>query len=87
MNINFIKNGGWHFTNLKRPEDLHHKMSNFAHHLEYEESGIGVKELKEKRLKYIFWSGMNLLDRFTERDKNLLLLINNELPFLAIKPS
>ena len=48
LNINFIKNGGWHFTNLKRPEDLHHKMSNFAHHLEYEESGIGVKELKEK---------------------------------------
>jgi len=48
IDINFINNGGWHFTNVKKPEDIHFKMSNFAHHLEYEESGIKVEDLREK---------------------------------------
>ena len=56
QNINFIKNGGWHFTNIKKPENIDHKMKNFLHHLEYEESGMGVEELKkiisEKRVMY-----------------------------------
>ena len=34
--INFIKNGGWHFTNIKTPENIDYKMKNFLHHLEYE---------------------------------------------------
>ena len=48
IDINFINNGGWHFTNVKKPEDIHFKMSNFAHHLEYEESGMKVEDLREK---------------------------------------
>ena len=43
IGVNFINNGGWHFTNVKKPEDIHFKMSNFAHHLEYEESGSKLR--------------------------------------------
>ena len=54
--IRFIKDGGWHFTNIKSPEAIDHKMKNFLHHLEYEESGIGVKDVKkiisEKKVFY-----------------------------------
>mgnify|MGYP000862487052 FL=1 len=46
-NIDFIKNGGWHFTNIKKPENIDHKMKNFLHHLEYEKSGMGVEDLKK----------------------------------------
>ena len=54
--ITFLKNGGWHFTNVKSPEKIDFKMKNFLHHLEYEESGLNVKDVKkiieEKKIFY-----------------------------------
>lgn len=46
-NISFIKNGGWHFTNIKKPEEIDHKMRNYLHHLEYEESGLSLENIKK----------------------------------------
>ena len=55
-NINFIEDGGWHFTNIKTPEKIDFKMKNFLHHLEYEESGISIDDVKniiaEKKVFY-----------------------------------
>ena len=55
-NLYFIKNGGWHFTCLKTPEKLENKLLNFAHHYEYEESGLNInkikKLIKEKKVIY-----------------------------------
>ena len=52
----FIKNGGWHFTYLKTPEDLKKKLTNFAHHYEFEKSGLQINDIKnfmsEKRVIY-----------------------------------
>ena len=57
MNINFIENGGWHFSNIKKAEDIDFKMKNFAHHLEYEESGISIDELKKNiKNKKVFYN-------------------------------
>ena len=54
--INFVKEGGWHFTNIKSAEKIDFKMKNFLHHLEYEESGLGVEDVKkiisEKKIFY-----------------------------------
>ena len=36
INLKIVKDGGWHFTNLKTPEDLFLKMMNFGHHDEFE---------------------------------------------------
>ena len=47
FNLNIITNGGWHFTNIKKPEDVHFKLSNFLHHLEYENSKISLDKLKK----------------------------------------
>ena len=49
-NVKFVKEGGWHFTNVKNAKDLDFKMRNFLHHLEYEESGLNINEL-EKLIK------------------------------------
>ena len=55
-NLYFVKNGGWHFTCLRTAEDLEKKLLNFAHHYEYEESGLNINNLKqliaEKRVMY-----------------------------------
>tara|TARA_B100002052_G_C15609076_1_gene474468 strand:- start:257 stop:688 length:432 start_codon:yes stop_codon:yes gene_type:complete len=54
--VSFIKDGGWHFTNIKKPEEIDYKMKNYLHHLEYEESGLGVENIKkiiaEKKVLY-----------------------------------
>ena len=46
MNIKIIEDGGWHFSNLKSPEEIEDKMLNFGHHNEVEDSGIGLKDIK-----------------------------------------
>ena len=80
-NLLFIKNGGWHFTCLRTPEELEKKLLNFAHHYEYEESGLKINDLKklikEKRVMYDHnidqkgykWSGKSILKKI---DENLL---------------
>ena len=85
-NINFIKEGGWHFTNIKNPEEIDHKMKNYLHHLEYEESGIGIENIKkiisEKKVIYDHnvdkrgkkWNSSIKLDK--EEDNNLPDYIN-----------
>ena len=56
MNIDIVKNGGWHFTSIKKPIDIHYKLSNFMHHLEYEISGLKLNDMekmvKEKKILY-----------------------------------
>ena len=80
-NLVFVKNGGWHFTCLRTPEELEKKLLNFAHHFEFEESGLKIDDLKnlinEKRVMYDHkidqknykWSGNTILKKI---DKNLL---------------
>jgi len=55
-NIEIIKNGGWHFTNIKTPEEIYKKLSNFGHHNEFELSGLDItkieKFIKEKKVFY-----------------------------------
>ena len=47
-NLKIIENGGWHFTNIKTPEELFEKFSNFGHHDEFELANIDIKKIKEK---------------------------------------
>ena len=74
-NLIYIKNGGWHFTCLRTPEELEKKLLNFAHHYEFEESGLQIDDLKklinEKRVMYDHtvdqkgykWSGKSILEK------------------------
>ena len=47
-NIHYVENGGWHFTNIKSPEDLEKKFNNFLHHQDFEASGLKLHDIKEK---------------------------------------
>ena len=46
-NIKFIKNGGWHFSNLKKPEEIELKLNSYLHHREFELSKVTLKQIKE----------------------------------------
>ena len=54
--INFITDGGWHFTNIKSPENIEKKLRSFVHHKDFESSGLNITDLKklvnEKRVMY-----------------------------------
>ena len=75
MDIYYVKNGGWHFTNIKSAEDLEKKFSNFLHHQDYEASGLKLIDIKEKieNKKILYdlgvdrrnykWSGSKTLDK------------------------
>ncbi len=60
FDMDFIENGGWHFTNIKSAEQIDHKMKNFQHYLEYELSGLKVedirKKISEKKILYDYFS-------------------------------
>ena len=54
--IKIIENGGWHFTNIKTPEELFDKLSNFGHHDEFEKSNLDVNKIREKiKNKEVFY--------------------------------
>jgi beta-1,4-mannosyl-glycoprotein beta-1,4-N-acetylglucosaminyltransferase len=54
--ITYVENGGWHFTNIKSPEKILQKLTKFAHHYEFETSGLKINDLekivKEKKVVY-----------------------------------
>ena len=45
--IHRVKDGGWHFTNIKTPEGIKNKFSNFLHHQEFEASGLVLDDIKK----------------------------------------
>ena len=74
-NLLYVENGGWHFTCIRSPEDLEKKLLNFAHHYEFEQSGLKIHDIKklieEKRVMYDHnvdqkgykWSGKSILKK------------------------
>ena len=78
-NLYLVKDGGWHFTCIRTAEDLEKKLLNFAHHYEFEESGLKIHDLKklitEKRVMYDHnvdqrgykWSGKSILKKIENR--------------------
>ena len=44
--IFFIENGGWHFSFVKKPEDIEKKLRSYLHHREYDINPIGIGKIK-----------------------------------------
>jgi len=67
-NVDIINNGGWHFTNVKSPEEIYEKMKNFGHHDEFDISGITLedvkKKIKEKKVFYNHFADKRNLDKW-----------------------
>ena len=84
INLDIINDGGWHFTNLKTPEELYQKLTNFGHHDEFELSGLTVNDLKKKiEEKKVFFNHFLDKENYKERwnyDYKLKKIENELLP-------
>jgi beta-1,4-mannosyl-glycoprotein beta-1,4-N-acetylglucosaminyltransferase len=47
IRVKTIKNGGWHFSYLKSPEDIEKKLKSYLHHSEYELNPVDTKDIKK----------------------------------------
>ena len=60
--IHYVENGGWHFVNIKTPEEIEKKLKNFGHHWEYQLSGLNLDDIKNmvksKRAVYDYHADM-----------------------------
>ena len=45
--IFFVENGGWHFSFVKKPEDIEKKLKSYLHHREYDIDPVGVDKIKD----------------------------------------
>ena len=48
IDLKIIENGGWHFTNLKTPEELYKKYLNDEMHSEFENKKMNIEDIKKK---------------------------------------
>jgi len=46
-NIKIIKDGGWHFTNIKTPKMIQHKLKSYLHHREFDQASLSIFEINE----------------------------------------
>ena len=43
--IKFIKDGGWHFSNIKSAKEIEHKLRSYLHHREFDEKPLTINEI------------------------------------------
>ncbi len=72
-NIEFINNGGWHFTNINSPEKIFKKLETNAHHIDFAESGINLQDLKnlilQKKIGYDHFADQKTKNKWTSEIK------------------
>ena len=85
--IDIIQNGGWHFTNIKTPEKIHHKMKSFLHHFEYENSGLNSEKIENliKNKKTLYNYSADQRDNKWSNNLSLKKINSELLPEYIIK--
>ena len=67
-NINFVEKGGWHFTNMKSPEEIFTKLNSFLHNVDFKLSGLKLDDIKkmvnEKKILYDHFADQRKIDRW-----------------------
>ncbi len=81
-NIKFIDNGGWHFSNMKSPEEIEKKMRTYLHHREYDLKPLGAKKIEEiiKSKKSIYNLRADMKSEKFDGTQNLKATDGSELP-------
>ena len=47
MSIKIINIGGWHFSNIKTPEEIEHKLRSYLHHREFDENPLSINDINK----------------------------------------
>ena len=80
----YVKNGGWHFSNLKNAKSIELKLKSYLHHIDYkfEELGIGKIEnlIKSNKTIYDMFGDKSSKKYGDDKRKTLELFEINDLP-------
>ena len=67
-NIIFINDGGWHFTNMKSPEEIFSKLNSFLHNVDFKISGLNLDDIKkmvsQKKIMYDHFADQRKVDKW-----------------------
>ncbi len=58
----FVKNGGWHFSNLKNASNIEMKLKSYLHHIDYK-----FEELGKDKIDYLIKNNMTIYDMFGDK--------------------
>jgi len=47
INIKFINDGGWHFSNIKTADEIEYKLKSYLHHREFDENPMSKEEINQ----------------------------------------
>tara|TARA_A100000164_G_C21924719_1_gene782441 strand:- start:1890 stop:2759 length:870 start_codon:yes stop_codon:yes gene_type:complete len=47
IDVKFIEEGGWHFSNIKTAAEIEHKLRSYLHHREFDENPMSKDEIDE----------------------------------------
>ena len=86
-NVKFIKDGGWHFTNIKTAKEIEHKFKSYLHHREFELSNINLNDIKKiiSNKVAIYDLSVDQRDIKIGNGKKLVNLDDNKFPEYVIK--
>ena len=62
INKFFVKNGGWHFSNLKDASNIEIKLKSYLHHVDYK-----FEELGKDKINYLIKNNMTIYDMFADK--------------------
>ena len=84
INLKIVENGGWHFAEIKSPEEVFEKHKNDEHHDEFELTGITLDDVKKMiKNRYIPYNHKadkkNLNARWGKDVRVFLSKINNNM--------
>ena len=69
--IKFVNDGGWHFTNMKNPEEIFVKLNSFLHNVDFKLSGLNLNDIKkmvaEKKILYDHFADQRKIDRWNSQ--------------------
>jgi len=83
INKIFIRDGGWHFSNLKNPVDIENKLKSYLHHRDFDVESIDLKEISKlmRNNETIYDMFADKREKkFSENKRKLNLYPKNKLP-------
>ena len=82
FDIKFIKNGGWHYSYLKSPEEIKFKLESYLHHIDYDRNPLNIdqitKIIEDKKTIYDLKVDSKE-EKFNPKNK-LIKVSRNEMP-------
>ena len=82
QNIEFVANGGWHFSNMKSAEEIETKLKTYLHHREYDVKPLGKAKIEEimKNKKSVYNLNTDAKNEKIDGTQDLVVTDTSELP-------